>query len=293
MNLPATRVIIIDDEPDFCEIMRVSLQSLGCETEISNSITDGEQRIEDAARRNVPFQVATIDMRFVMGIQKIGMPLGQQMLQYIKQNHPQIACIMISGSGVTPDEVLDLRDKYGLEYFLHKDRLDLDRLSNAIQRATERNALMRSGYEAHKLGTTFAATSRTSVFISYNRRLSWGAARAIANSLREHGIDVFLDLDEINVGRFKDVIEQQISMREYFIPILSPGTLESEWVQNEIARALVLNKKIIPLLCDDLSSTDLKLPVLLQDLVHMNAINLKPEFYDNAIQKLVNWCTEN
>ena len=48
-------------------------------------------------------------------------------------------------------------------------------------------------------------------FISYRRSTSMFLARAIFDNLQKHKIDVFLDVESVDAGEFREVIEQQIS----------------------------------------------------------------------------------
>lgn len=124
------------------------------------------------------------------------------------------------------------------------------------------------------------------VFISYRRDPSWGQARCITNSLREQGITVFMDVDNINEGQFADAIKKAIADCDYFVPVLAPTTLQSEWVRQEVIYALDHRKTIIPLLVDGYKFDPDSLPPDVQDIASHNAITLTHEFYDAAIERL-------
>ncbi len=139
--------------------------------------------------------------------------------------------------------------------------------------------------------TRTAALSQTKddpplVFISYRRDPSWGQARCITNSLKDRHINVFFDVDSIDEGKFAEVIKRAIENCDYFVPILAPVTLESEWVQQEIVYALQLQKPIIPLLVDGFRFDDNTLPPAVSEISTHNAINVTHEFYDAAIERL-------
>jgi len=96
------------------------------------------------------------------------------------------------------------------------------------------------------------------VFTSYSRNSSGWAARSIKERLDRHGVDVFLDIDSINSGRFETVIVNEIGRREHFIVLLTQETCErlgtpSDWVRRELERALELKKNVVPVLLDDTS----------------------------------------
>ncbi|MBZ0284077.1 MAG: toll/interleukin-1 receptor domain-containing protein [Anaerolineae bacterium] len=131
-----------------------------------------------------------------------------------------------------------------------------------------------------------ASSKSPLVFISYRRGPSWGQARSIEQSLRQRGANVFIDIDDINEGHFAEIIEKAIKNCDYFVVVLAPGTLESEWVKREIQSALSLGKTIIPLLVDKFVLDKDQLPEDIQDIASHNAITLLPEFYEEAMNRL-------
>jgi len=124
------------------------------------------------------------------------------------------------------------------------------------------------------------------VFISYRRHVSWALARSIANSLEKRGANVFIDVDDINEGHFADIIEKAIDKADYVVPILAPGSLESEWVRREIKRAIDKDKNIVPLLMDGFQLDPTELPDEVSTLARHNAITMVPEFYQEAVDRL-------
>jgi hypothetical protein len=143
-----------------------------------------------------------------------------------------------------------------------------------------------SAFSAKSATPPIAPQDQPHVFISYRRGLSWSLARSIANSLAERGADVFLDVDDINEGRFAEIIEESIRRCDYFIPILAPGTLDSVWVRREIQAALALKKTIIPLLSDGFTMDASSIPADVREIASHNAITIVPEFYDAVIERL-------
>lgn len=124
------------------------------------------------------------------------------------------------------------------------------------------------------------------VFISYRRDPSWGQARCIADSLRERGIRVFMDVDNIDEGKFAEIIQQAIHNCDHFVPIIAPTTLESEWVRREIVLALEYDRSIIPLLVDGFQFSIMPLPDEVKEIASHNAITVTHEFYDAAMERL-------
>ena len=124
------------------------------------------------------------------------------------------------------------------------------------------------------------------VFISYRRGSSWGQARSIEQSLRKRGADVFIDVDDINEGKFAETIQKAIADCDFFLPVLAPGTLDSEWVRREIAYAIQLKKTIVPLLVDGFTLDAAHVPPDIAEIASHNAIRVLPEFYEEAMDRL-------
>ncbi|HEX2623133.1 MAG TPA: toll/interleukin-1 receptor domain-containing protein, partial [Phototrophicaceae bacterium] len=107
-------------------------------------------------------------------------------------------------------------------------------------------------------------------------------------SLREYGYNVFLDLDNINEGRFKNTIVDAIYNCTYFIALLGHNSLDSEWVCREIRHALDFDRTIIPVLIDDYQLDERGLPDELKSLAAFNGPRLNAEFYEASLERLAN-----
>ncbi len=130
------KVLVVDDDPLFHRLIVPNISKWGY---VCESVTDRDSAmlaLQQAEEDNSPFSIVTVDMNFVVG--KTEMPLGKTLPQEIKSQYPYIACIMISGSGVSAHEVLDLRDDYNIDYYIAKDRFDPDTFNKGIKRALER-----------------------------------------------------------------------------------------------------------------------------------------------------------
>ena len=85
------------------------------------------------------------------------------------------------------------------------------------------------------------------IFISYSHKDS-EYAHKLADSLQERGLAAWID-DRIDYGtRWPRVIQEHVDTCSAFIVIMTPNSYESEWVQNELARAKRKRKPIFPLL---------------------------------------------
>ena len=86
------------------------------------------------------------------------------------------------------------------------------------------------------------------IFISYSRK-DIDFVRKLADDLETAGYDVWWDITDLQGGDdWVKTIPQAISSSQYFIVVLTPNSVESEWVRKEYTQALSLRKKIIPIL---------------------------------------------
>jgi formylglycine-generating enzyme required for sulfatase activity len=88
----------------------------------------------------------------------------------------------------------------------------------------------------------------TQVFISYSRKDLIFIER-LADDLGAAGLEVWYDLSGLDGGtRWGQEIQSAIQKSQIFVVVLSPNSIESQWVEREFMYADSLKKKIIPLL---------------------------------------------
>jgi hypothetical protein len=88
----------------------------------------------------------------------------------------------------------------------------------------------------------------TQVFISYSRK-DLAFVERLAKDLQAAGLQVWYDLSGLEGGtRWGREIQNAIKESEIFVVVLSPNSIDSEWVEKEFMYANSLKKKIIPLL---------------------------------------------
>ncbi|HOD82856.1 MAG: TIR domain protein [Planctomycetes bacterium ADurb.Bin126] len=96
------------------------------------------------------------------------------------------------------------------------------------------------------------------IFISYSRK-DIAFARLIRGSLQENQLDTWIDWDRIPVGvRWWQEICEAIANSNIFMFIVSRDSIGSNVCGDEIGQALKHNKRIIPVLLDDLKPEALK-----------------------------------
>jgi YVTN family beta-propeller protein len=131
-----------------------------------------------------------------------------------------------------------------------------------------------------------------SVFISYRRASSKYVAVLLRDRLAGRGFDVFLDLESLDNGRFEDVILDEIARRAHFVVLIDPDTRlggpapTTEWMQREIARALVAGANIVPVMVDGARFGDLALPEEIAGLADYNAVAFSHDYLDASVDKV-------
>jgi len=93
----------------------------------------------------------------------------------------------------------------------------------------------------------------TQVFVSYSRK-DLDFVERLAEDLKAAGLEVWYDLSGLDGGtRWGREIQSAIQQSQFFIVVLSPNSVESDWVEKEFMYAYHLKRKIVPLLyqpCD-------------------------------------------
>lgn len=107
--------------------------------------------------------------------------------------------------------------------------------------------------------------SANKVFISYSRKDS-AFALALAQEVRAAGVDIWIDQLDIHVGDLWDVsVENALANASCVLVILSPFSISSNNVQDEIAYALDSDKRIIPVILEECT-----IPFRLRRWIHID-----------------------
>jgi len=112
------------------------------------------------------------------------------------------------------------------------------------------------------------------IFISYSRK-DMGFVRKLAGDLEKAGYDVWWDLTDLRGGDdWVRLIPAAIESSQHFIIVISPDSVESEWVRKEYTQALSLRRKIIPIMLEATS-----VPFALNTINYVNFTS--GEYVDN------------
>lgn len=121
-------------------------------------------------------------------------------------------------------------------------------------------------------------------FISYSSH-DFDFAVKIANFLTENGVKTWIDKKNIPFGSNWDrEIEDALQKCENIIVILSPRSVESENVINEISYSLSKNKRIVPILFEECET-----PFIIHRIQQINFANN----YEKGLLQLINTIKQN
>ena len=129
------KILIIDDDESFCQLISRYVEMFSCEPDIATNRDSAIELLENSVLSGTPYSVVTIDMRLEEGDEVYKKFQGVELLQFIKVEHPLTGCLILSGESLSYDEILDLRDNYGMDYILAKDQFSPSKFSEALKRA--------------------------------------------------------------------------------------------------------------------------------------------------------------
>ena len=128
------------------------------------------------------------------------------------------------------------------------------------------------------------------VFISYRRKTSAILAQFLRQELKLYNIDAFVDVRDIeSSGPFPDKLASAIQGATTLICLLAEGTLDSEWVQEEIRQAYDLGKTLIPVFQESYQVPATSQPQYVAALLRnqgVRLLDLQGIFVKEAVQQL-------
>ena len=122
------------------------------------------------------------------------------------------------------------------------------------------------------------------IFVSYASEDRKTARNFIAYLSKIPKVEIFGD-NQFSAGEnWRSKLKKQLSQSDYFFVLLSPGSIQSKWVQLELGAAWGLNKLIIPVVTDrDLIN---RLPIKFADLkiIDLDDLTPRPETINQIIE---------
>lgn len=140
-------------------------------------------------------------------------------------------------------------------------------------------------------------------FISYRRKPDAGLASLLVEKLnRLWEKDVFIDVDELQVGRFDEKLLKVIEETPSFILLLSPGCLDrcinkTDWLKQEIMHAIKTKRNIIPVTTDGFEfSKEAKwkqLPSAMRELESYQVVQYMDIYKEASINRIASFMNVN
>ena len=162
----------------------------------------------------------------------------------------------------------------------------------------------------HPEGTFFCPTYGATIeeeiteyagFISYWRKAGGQTARLIKLMIEKYSDKkLFLDVDELDAGRFDDRLLRVIESVPSFILILTAGCLdrcvdEGDWLKREILQALLSKRNIIPIFVEGFVFPDqeffARLPAGFAELPKYQAVLYDHQYVDSVARKVLRYMT--
>lgn len=133
------------------------------------------------------------------------------------------------------------------------------------------------------------------IFISYRREGGYDTAKHLNDLLVRDGYSVSFDIDTLRNGDFDTELLKRIDQCKDFIIILNKSALDrcidtnvdvkNDWLRNELAYALRLNKNIVPILASDFVFPQ-NLPKDIEKISVKNGIYYNKQYFDAMYCKL-------
>ena len=134
---------------------------------------------------------------------------------------------------------------------------------------------------------------RYDIFISYRREGGFEMADSINQRLQKAGYSVFLDLEQLNSGKFNEKLLSVIDNCRDFILVLPPNALDrcndqEDWVRREVEHAISCGKNIVPIMLRGFEWPDENaLPETLKELPLYNGITASDHnVFEENIERL-------
>lgn len=109
---------------------------------------------------------------------------------------------------------------------------------------------------------TQGAKMKNKIFLSYSYKdRPW--VEEFATALKKEGINVWFDTHEIGLGEnVRERLQAGLRSSNILIVILSVNSAKSPYIFFELGAAVADNKRIIPVVIDDISQENLPLPLI-------------------------------
>ena len=139
-----------------------------------------------------------------------------------------------------------------------------------------------------------AMEKKYDIFISYRRDGGQDAAKLLVEKLRQDNYNVSFDQENLGNGDFNKQLLKRIEECEDFILICDAKVFdrilenkdEKDWLRVELAKALELNKNIIPIMLSGFEAFPKELPSDIDKVRYKNGPQYSIAYYDTFYERL-------
>uniref|UniRef100_A0A8C7Y7M1 NAD(+) hydrolase SARM1 n=1 Tax=Oryzias sinensis TaxID=183150 RepID=A0A8C7Y7M1_9TELE len=150
------------------------------------------------------------------------------------------------------------------------------RFQNEVHRAE----ILSASRKPSKPCDTDEQPPRPDVFISYCRTTGSQLASLLKVHLQVRGYSVFIDVENLEAGKFEDKLVQSVQRARNFILVLSANALDKymgdtglkDWMHKEIVTALACKKNIVPVVDNFMWPEPTSLPEDMRPMLNFNGI---------------------
>ena len=133
------------------------------------------------------------------------------------------------------------------------------------------------------------------VFISYRRSNGSHLASLLKLHLTNQNLNVFLDVESLEGGKFEANISKSIRSARNFVLILTPESLDrcigdegqKDWIHKEICCALQSQCNIIPVFDNFPMPKSQDLPATMREITSFNGVNWIHEYQNACVDKIL------
>ena len=118
------KVLVIEDEPTWQRQISQALQ--GYDLQTTSTVEEAKQYLDQARSEDIPFQVITLDISLGRSKGEQFDKSGERLLNYIKREHPNIKCVVVSGTA-NVDQVSDYFSKFSVLNCFSKRSFEAER----------------------------------------------------------------------------------------------------------------------------------------------------------------------
>jgi hypothetical protein len=117
---------------------------------------------------------------------------------------------------------------------------------------------------SHSRARVMAKQKKYDIFLSYSQKDRLWVSEFVS-ALRESGITEWFNVQDLRPGgRWQEKIQEALRQSSTLVVILSPNSVDSPWTFFELGAAIADEKRIIPVLCEDIEIK--RIPLLLSHL---------------------------